>query len=72
MARQKLKARAFLEIDGERRLWYEISEDGSVTWHLPKEAVKQAKSQMMKNIGSNMSRYINTNPDSTLWGIANR
>ena len=55
MARQQLKARAFIDIDGEPRLWYEIDEHGSIIWHLPKNIPQKA--QMLKNIGRSMSEY---------------
>ena len=68
MARKKLRARVFIEINGEQKLWYEIDENGAVTWHLPKDTGKQIKNKILKNVGSNMSRYIIENPQSSLWG----
>ena len=57
MAKCKLRARAFIEINGEQKLWYEIDENGAVTWHLTKDTVRGLKEKMLENIGTNMSRY---------------
>lgn len=57
MAKCKLRARAFIEINGEQKLWYEIDENGAVTWHLTKEKARELKKKLLGNIGTNMSRY---------------
>ena len=64
MARGKMTAKAYININGKSVLWYEIDSDGNVTWHLP-ENIKE-KQQILKNIGENMSRYYKSNPDSVL------
>ena len=68
MARQKLKTRVFIELNGKSELWYEVGENGTVVWHLPKDLGKKLKAQMLNNVGSNMSRYIMANSSSSLWG----
>ena len=67
MKRQKLKARVFVELNGESVLWYELDEEGAVTWRLPKEVGGEIKAKMLKNIGGNMSRYMLTHKDCSLW-----
>lgn len=64
MAKNKFKAIAYILIDGERHLWYEVDQDKNVTWHLPQDI--EAKQQMLKNIGERMSRYCMANPDATI------
>lgn len=64
MARGKMTAKAYININGKDVLWYEIDSDRNVTWHLP-ENIKE-KQQMLKNMGEDMSRYYKSNPDSVL------
>lgn len=64
MASRKLTAKAYIEVDGKNILWYEIDEDGKVTWHLPKEEGKRYRDKMLKNIGEQMSRYAFAHPES--------
>lgn len=72
MARAKeLTCKAYIEIDGKTQLWYEVDEDGKVTWHLPKDVSKQIKNKMLDNVGDRMSDYINNHPEATLWGATN-
>ena len=72
MARAKeLTCKAYVEINGESVLWYEVDSDGKVTWHLPKEESIKMKNMMLENIGRNMSDYINNHPEATLWGATN-
>ncbi|MGN1138122.1 MAG: hypothetical protein ACI4RM_01650 [Ruminococcus sp.] len=63
-ASRKLTAKAYIEVNGENVLWYEIDEDGKVTWYLPKEEGKKYRDQMLKNIGEQMSRYAYAHPES--------
>ena len=63
----KMTAKAYLEINGEKVLWYEVDEDRNVKWCLPKETSEPIKEKMLKNIGENMSRYIQNHPESALW-----
>jgi hypothetical protein len=72
MARaNKLSCKAYIDIDGQKHLWYEVDIDGKVTWHLPKDISRQIKKRMLENIGRNMSDYINNHPEATLWGATN-
>lgn len=72
MARAKeLTCEAYVEINGETRLWYEVDANGNVTWHLPKDVTKNLVDKMLKNVGRNMSDYINIHPEATLWGATN-
>lgn len=64
----KLTLKAYIKIDGENKLWYEIDEDKKVTWYLPEDVSRQIEQKMLKNIGENMSRYIAAHPESALWG----
>lgn len=64
MARNKLKARAFIEINGENVLWYEVDAEKNVTWHLPKD-IKQGK-EILKNIGRDMSLYCSSHPTTLI------
>ncbi len=67
----KLTSQAYINIDGEDVLWYEIDEDGKVTWYLPENESEILEQKMLDNISRNMSRYIMSHPDSTLWGKTN-
>lgn len=69
MASRKLTAKAYIEINGANKLWYEIDEFGEVTWHLPKDIPEKEK--MLKNIGRDMSRYAAAHPESGLWSKTN-
>ena len=64
MASRKLTAKCYIEIDGEKVLWYEIDENRKVKWHLPKNI--KSKEKMLNNISKQMSRYCSANPQSTL------
>ena len=64
----KMTAKAYIKINGENVLWYEVDEDRNVTWYLPPEVTEPLKDKMLKNIGENMSRYIANHPESALWG----
>jgi hypothetical protein len=68
MASRKLTAKVFIDINGEKKLWYEIDEGGKVIWHLPKDIGKKLRDKMLDNIADNMSQYINVHPESALWG----
>ncbi|MBR1731504.1 MAG: hypothetical protein IJ725_03620 [Ruminococcus sp.] len=68
MKNQKLRARVHIEINGKPELWYEVDEEGSVVWHLPKDIGKGLKTKMLNNISSSMSRYVSANKNSSLWG----
>lgn len=73
MARAKeLTGKAYVNIDGEVKLWYEFDSNGNVTkWHLPKDVTKNLVDKMLKNVGNRMSDYINNHPEATLWGATN-
>ena len=72
MARAKeLTFEAYIEIDGETKLWYEVDANGNVTWHLPKDVTKPLVDKMLDNTGHRMSDYINNHPEATLWGATN-
>lgn len=71
MAGKKLKGRAFININGEDVLWYEMDEDGKVTWYLPKEVTDPLQDKMMESVGRSMSRYLINHPESALWGKTN-
>lgn len=71
MASRNLKVKAFLTINGEKKLWYEIDREGNVTWYLPKKITEVHKKRMLDNIGEHMSRYIQNHPESALWGATN-
>lgn len=66
---QKLRAEVYIKINGEDKLWYEISEDGKVIWHLPQN-IKE-KQLILQNISRNMSKYLMCHPESALWGATN-
>lgn len=65
MARQALSAEVYININGEDKLWYSISADRKVTWYLPKD-IKEKK-QILKNIGKQMSIYMLSHPECSLW-----
>lgn len=68
MARySKLTLKAYINVAGDNKLWYEIDVNGTVTWYLPKELTAPYQEQMLKNIGENMSRYMENNLESPLW-----
>lgn len=72
MARAKeLTAEAYITIDGETKLWYEVKSGGEVIWHLPKDVSRHIKEKALENIGIAMSDYINNHPEATLWGATN-
>ena len=73
MARAKeLTGKAYVNIDGEVKLWYEFDSNGNVTeWHLPKDVTKNLVDKMLENVGNRMSDYINNHPEATLWGATN-
>ena len=62
---------AYVEIDGETKLWYEVDANGNVTWHLPKDVTQKLRDKMLENTGYRMSDYINNHPEATLWGATN-
>lgn len=64
----KMTAKAYININGENKLWYEVDEDRNVTWYLPEEETKQIVDKAMENVGRHMSRYIQNHPESALWG----
>lgn len=64
MASRKLTAKTYIEVDGKTIPWYEIDEDGKVTWFLPKEEGRKYRDRMLKNIGEQMSRYAYAHPES--------
>ena len=55
MARQKMTCKMYLTIDGKKVLWYEVDEDGNVTWYLPKEITEPIKQKMLDNISKCIS-----------------
>lgn len=57
MASKTLTAKAYIEIDGEKKLWYEVDATGDVTWFLPKDICKRVRQRMLVNIGNHMSEY---------------
>lgn len=63
----KMTAKAYININGENKLWYEIDADKKVTWHLSQELSKQIIDKAMENVGESMSRYLQTHPESALW-----
>lgn len=72
MARAKeLTSEVYIEIDGKEQLWYEVSSNGTVVWHLPKDITKRLRDKMLENVGNRMSDYINNHPEATLWGATN-
>lgn len=72
MARAKeLTCKAYVEINGKAELWYEVDENGNVTWHLPKDVTQKLRDKMLENTGHRMSDYINNHPEATLWGATN-
>lgn len=72
MARAKeLTCKTYVEINGKKKLWYEVDTSGKVTWHLPKDVSEQLKNSMLDNVGHRMSDYINNHPEATLWGATN-
>ena len=51
MARAKeLTFEAYIEIDGETKLWYEVDANGNVTWHLPKDVTKNLVDKMLFSV----------------------
>ena len=68
---KELTCTAYVEIDGETKLWYEVDVSGNVTWHLPKDVTKNLVDKMLDNVGKRMSDYINNHPEATLWGYTN-
>ncbi len=67
----KLTAKCYINVGDKKILWYEIDEDGNVTWYLSPKESEYYKRKMLDNIGKNMSRYIANHPDSALWGKTN-
>lgn len=65
--RKKLSARGYIDINGEKVLWWEIPEGGKIKWFLPPEQTEAIKQAMLENIGRNMSRYAQAHPESALW-----
>lgn len=57
MARKALTAKVYIDIDGEKKLWYEVNQNGEVTWYLPKDISERIKNKMLSNIGEHMSEY---------------
>ena len=57
MARKALTAKVYIDIDGEKKLWYEVNMVGEVTWFLPKDISAQIKKKILNNIGAHMSEY---------------
>lgn len=68
---KELSCEAYVDINGEIALWYEVHMNGNVTWHLPKDVTKNLVDKMLKNVGERMSDYINNHPEATLWGATN-
>lgn len=62
--------RAFIKIDGETYLWYEIKfisdDEKEVIWHLPKEKTDEYVKRCLDNIGIRMSEYVYCHPDCSL------
>ena len=72
MAKAKeLTLKAYVKINGEAKLWYEVDTNGKIIWHLPKDVSEQLKNKILENVGYRMSDYINNHPEATLWGITN-
>ena len=63
-------ARCYMTLpNGEIKLWSEVNlKTGETKIFLPKEEAREYEEQIMKNIGENMSRYIENHPESALWG----
>ena len=73
MARSNMKAEAFIKTnDGQEIPWYTVYEDGSVVWHLSEDKAKEYKRLMMKHAGENMSMYLISHPEASLWGRTNQ
>ncbi|MGN0488385.1 MAG: hypothetical protein ACI4HO_03875 [Ruminococcus sp.] len=66
MADRKLTAKSYVKIDGKNVLWYDIDENGKVTWYLSKEESEKIKEKMLKNISEQMSRYAYAHPETIL------
>ena len=64
----KMTAKAYININGENKLWYEVDEDRNVKWYLPPDITQKIVDKAMENVGKNMSRYIQNHPESALWG----
>ena len=58
MARQAISSDVYIRIGGKDKLWYSVSEDGKITWHLPKD-IKEKK-QILNNISNSMCEYVRT------------
>lgn len=72
MAENKLKAQAFIKIsEDETILWYEVFEGGEVKFYLSEEESNYYRDLMMKNVGRNMSRYLENHPEASMWGATN-
>lgn len=63
--RNKLTAVFYIPINGEYYKWYEVDEDGNVTWFLPKdsEEVQKVVEKMLDNVGKGMSRFYTEHPE---------
>lgn len=57
MARKALTAKVYIEIDGEKKLWYEVNRNGEVMWHLPQNITQPIKNKILNNIGEHMSEF---------------
>lgn len=57
MASKALTAKVYIDIEEEKKLWYEVNAAGEVTWYLPKDITKRLKQRMLINIGNHMSEY---------------
>lgn len=67
-----MKAEAYIKIsESESVLWYEVTENGDVIWHLPEEKVREYKRIMTERMGRTMDCYLRAHPEASLWGKTN-
>ena len=57
MARQKLKIRVFMNVNGENVPMLTVDEDGHIEYALPKEEIIKYDEMMLKNIARTESEY---------------
>ena len=68
-----MKVQAFIKIsETESVLWYEVSEDGEVVWHLPADKAEEYKREMKARMGRCMDDYLKNHPEASLWGKTNK